>query len=44
MAEQSLTRFSGEIIADDIPYESFLSEFDQQRVEWINGVVITMIP
>lgn len=37
-------RISGEVIARDVPYDDFLTRFDGQRVEWINGTVITMSP
>ena len=36
--------FSGEIIAEDVPYVDFLAEFDGQSVEWIDGTVIAMSP
>jgi Uma2 family endonuclease len=35
---------SGDVIASDIPFEQFLTQFDGQSVEWINGEVITMSP
>ncbi len=35
---------SGEIIATNVSYESFLKDFDGQSVEWVNGVVIKMSP
>jgi Uma2 family endonuclease len=35
---------SGEIVATDVSFEEFLTAFDGQHVEWINGVVITMSP
>ena len=35
---------SGNIIATDIPFEVFLTQFDGQSVEWINGEVIKMSP
>ncbi len=35
---------SGEVIASGIAFEDFLTQFDGQHVEWINGDVITMSP
>ena len=35
---------SGDIIATDVSFEDFLTQFDGQSVEWINGVVIAMSP
>lgn len=35
---------SGEIIATDVSFEDFLTQFDGQSVEWVNGVVIAMSP
>ena len=35
---------SGKIIAADIPFETFLTQFDGQSVEWINGAVLKMPP
>lgn len=39
-----IIRLTGEIIAQDVAYEDFLTQFHDQRVEWINGVVVTMSP
>jgi Uma2 family endonuclease len=33
---------TGDVIATDVSYEAFLSDFDGQHVEWVNGVVIKM--
>lgn len=35
-------RISGKIIAKNVPYEAFMSGFEGQHVEWVNGVVIEM--
>jgi Uma2 family endonuclease len=35
---------SGDVIATDVSFEDFLTQFDGQSVEWINGVVIRMSP
>ncbi len=43
MLKTSITA-SGEIIATDVSFENFLTQFDGQSVEWINGVVIRMSP
>lgn len=34
----------GDVIATDVSFEAFLTQFDGQSVEWINGVVIAMSP
>ena len=36
--------YSGKIIAENVPYEDYLSEKYGQHVEWIFGVVIAMSP
>ncbi len=43
MLKTSITA-SGEVIATDVAFEDFLTQFDGQSVEWINGVVIRMSP
>lgn len=35
---------SGDVIASGITFEDFLTSFDSQRVEWVNGEVISMSP
>jgi Uma2 family endonuclease len=35
-------RISGKIIAKNVTYEAFMSGFEGQHVEWVNGVVIEM--
>ena len=35
---------SGEVIASDIAFEDFLTDFDDQHVEWVQGMVIAMSP
>jgi Uma2 family endonuclease len=35
---------SGDVIAQDVPYEDFLTRFEGQYVEWIFGEVIKMSP
>ncbi len=35
---------TGEVIATGVSYEEFLAGFEDQHVEWINGVVIKMSP
>jgi len=35
-------RISGKIIAKGITYDAFMNGFADQRVEWVNGVVIEM--
>ncbi len=35
---------TGEVIARDIAYADFLTRFDGQSVEWVNGEVIQMSP
>jgi Uma2 family endonuclease len=35
-------RISGKIIAKGITYDAFMDGFEDQRVEWVNGVVIEM--
>lgn len=35
---------SGDVIATDVSFEDFLTQFDGQSVEWVNGVVIAMSP
>ena len=35
---------SGEILATDVSFEEYLTQFDGQSVEWVNGVIIQMSP
>lgn len=35
---------SGDVIATDVSFDDFLTQFDGQSVEWIDGVVISMSP
>lgn len=35
---------SGDVIASGVSFEDFLTQFDGQSVEWVNGEVITMSP
>ena len=35
---------SGDVIASNVTFEDFLTAFDGQHVEWINGEVIAMSP
>lgn len=44
VGRQPFFPFEGEVIGLNVPYEKFLSDYDEQRVEWINGTVIRMTP
>ncbi len=35
-------RISGHILQRDVSLADFMQRFDEQRVEWVNGVVIEM--
>jgi len=39
---QDTVLVTGEVIATNVSYEDFLTQYDGQHVEWINGVVIKM--
>ncbi|MBC7812007.1 MAG: Uma2 family endonuclease [Burkholderiales bacterium] len=34
--------YTGKVVAEDVPYEKFLTDFDGRFVEWIFGVVIEL--
>lgn len=38
----STVRIAGNVLAQDVPYERFLRQYEGQHVEWVNGVVIAM--
>lgn len=39
---QDTVFISGDVLATGVSYEDFLTNFDGQHVEWVNGVVIQM--
>ena len=42
--DKTTITLSGEVLASDVTFEEFLTQFSGQSVEWINGVVIEMSP